>query len=152
LFDRGLANLAVNPGDAESAFKGALAKFREVSRASPREPNHRINMGAAYQNLGLIAERANRFGDADQHYIRAISIFESLSVAPSTAKGVNQRLAAAEGLRALLLSTCPDPRVRNPVKAVELATHGSALDGSNPEVWVKLGLVDMNAVDPRGAI
>jgi tetratricopeptide (TPR) repeat protein len=151
-FQRGVANTTVNPGEAESAFKEALTRYSRIAKEVPGEPNFRINMGAASLNLALIAQRSNRFGEAEEWFRKSASIYEALAAEPRSAQEGNKRLAVARAARAILLSTCPYPRIRNTAEAIWLAQSSTELDRSNPECWITLGVVEINSGHPPAAI
>ncbi len=152
LLQRGVANATVNPGDAESAFKEALTRYGQIAKELPGEPSFRINMGAASLNLALIAQRSNRFGEAEEWFRQSASIYEALAAEPRSAQEANKRLAVTRAARAVLLLTCPDPRIQNAAEAIRSAQSSTELDRSNPECWITLGVLEHNAGHPHAAI
>lgn len=101
-FDRGTAALDQHDYDT------AIAEFTEVIRLDP-------TADAAYHN------RASAYADKKE-YAKAIADYEqAIRLAPGD--------SASHTSLAWLLATCPDPKVRDGRRAVELATRACQLSG-----------------------
>jgi serine/threonine-protein kinase len=151
LFDRGVANFATNPTEAEAAFKGALTRFSLLATQFPDDPRFRINKGRVLMNLGSIAYRSNRFGEAVELLRESAGTLETMSADAGALPEGKQTLAQARNMLSILLYACPDPKYISQNEALQLARSSVRLDENNPDLWLRLGVLEINAGDPRSA-
>jgi protein O-mannosyl-transferase len=113
--------LEINPKYAEAEYNLgiALLQFGRLNEAVFHY-NKALEINAnyleAHNNLGTALVQLGRVGDAMAHFQRAMEIN------PSNVEALNNM--------ALLLATSPEKRVRNGVKAVELAERADHLTGN----------------------
>jgi tetratricopeptide (TPR) repeat protein/serine/threonine protein kinase len=112
-------------------FQGAEAGFRAAIRLQPTHALHHVHRGMALGGLG-------RFVEADAEYRTA------LHLQPSDAKVHNEA--------AWFLASCPDAKVRDPKRAVELAKKAVALAPKEGTYWNTLGVAHYRAGEWQPAV
>jgi tetratricopeptide (TPR) repeat protein len=152
LFDHAISITADSPS-AQFALGVGLERQGEIGKAMVR---YRVataidrNYGKAYYNMGQVLRKAGKWQEAADAYLAAArsmpgdlatqlnlaSVLPHLNRGKEAVAHFDEALridpASIEGLNNLawLLSTSPDPRVRDGVRAVELAEQACSLTGS----------------------
>jgi tetratricopeptide (TPR) repeat protein/serine/threonine protein kinase len=132
----------------------AAVEHRETIKLKP-------DYAEAHVNLGSVLLRQGKRTDAEAAYREAIRRQPSLAVAhynlgnllPDECKLAEYReavrlkpnYAAAHSNLAWLLATCPDPKLRDPQRAVEHAQKAVALDSQNAIHWGNLAVAHYRA-------
>lgn len=116
----GIAQALINSGWLDDA----IAAYQEVVRAEPDD-------AVAHYNLACVLETGGQFEAAIDHLQKAIELQPNYS-------------DAHNGL-AWLLSNCPDPRSRDPERAVGLASRAVELAPTRGGCWNTLGVAQYRA-------
>jgi tetratricopeptide (TPR) repeat protein/serine/threonine protein kinase len=115
----------------QGEFQEAEAVFQEAIRLQPKQ-------GLYHSNRGNALRRLRRFGEADAEYR------EAARLQPENAEAHNQV--------AWFLVTCPDAKVRDPQRAIELAKKAVALAPKEGAFWNTLGAAHYRAGDWKLAV
>jgi tetratricopeptide (TPR) repeat protein len=102
----------------------AIASYR---KAIEHNPKHAL----AYSNLGIALREQHKLPEAIASYRKAIEL--------------DPKRATAHQQLALVLATCPDPKVRDPRLAVEHAKKGVELQPQGVVAWQVLGWAQYRA-------
>jgi WD40 repeat protein/serine/threonine protein kinase/tetratricopeptide (TPR) repeat protein len=143
----------------------AVADFSKAIELEPKKANPWFNRGNAYRNLGqcdkaiadysraiqldpknvgALLERASAFGHLGQ-YDKALADGQTaVKVAPDHA-GAHNNLA-------WLLATCPDEKLRDPKRAVELGKKAVQLAPKGGPYWGTLGAAHYRAGDWKATL
>src|SRR5262249_19500862 len=131
--------------NARGQRDAALAEYREAIRLHEerlvRVPDPTYGDGeraAAYFEYALLLSRVGRVAEAPAHYEKGLAI--------------QPRTAVAYNNLAWLLATAPDPALRDPARAVELARKSVELDPKQGTSWNTLGAALYRIGDCSGAI
>jgi superkiller protein 3 len=109
----------------------AVARFRKAIELNPTSAHHRINLGKALWDQGKPDEAIDAYREA-------------LRREPGNAAARNL-LVSAVNTRAWALATDPDPRKRDPARAVDLARKGVGLAPRSASHWKTLGAAHYRA-------
>jgi tetratricopeptide (TPR) repeat protein len=109
----------------------AVADF---SRAIQLEPTNAVN----WSNRGVAYRKLRQYAKAIADYFRAIDL--------------DGKCASARNNLAWLLATCPDAKLRDPKRAVELARIAVQLSPDESNYWGTLGTAHYRAGDWKAAI
>jgi len=77
-------------------YQKALVAMQEVSSADPNNGDARSAIGEAHLNIGDALVKLGKTGEARQHYIQAIAIFEKALAADPKREEINYDLALAQ--------------------------------------------------------
>jgi tetratricopeptide (TPR) repeat protein len=144
----------------------AFAEFKESARlAPPNRAEPRLNLGVGFVDKGLLDDGIREFREATRvkkdhfgaHWLlgkalatkgqfdEAISCYEeALQLAPHNANVLNDF--------AWLLATCPDPKFRDPARAVQLAGRAVEHQPRYRNAWNTLGIGNYRTGDSKAAI
>jgi tetratricopeptide (TPR) repeat protein/serine/threonine protein kinase len=117
--------------DQKRDYAGAETEFREAIRLKPEN-------AMAHYNLGNALINQDKAADAEAEYREAIRL--------------KPDYAEAHSNLAWLLATCPDPKLRDPRRAVEHAQKAVALDPKGALHWGNLGVAQYRAGQWREAV
>jgi serine/threonine protein kinase/tetratricopeptide (TPR) repeat protein len=110
-------------------------------------PDHPV-LFQTYLTRALVNSRRGRFAEAQADYDRALKGYEAaLKRAPS-----QWHQWQAHNNLAWLLATCPEARVRDPKRAVELAKKAVEMAPLNGYNWITLGAAHYRAGDWKAAV
>jgi WD40 repeat protein/Flp pilus assembly protein TadD len=169
--------LALCPFDAEAYYRRGRAYTRrdqlrealdDFRRALALKPDH----AQAHYHRGLVRARQGKVEEAIADWSRTIALQPDHAEAHASRGDANHSLgrwdeAAADYLKvvalrpdwpefhndgAWLLATHPDPRRRDPGRAVALARRAVELDPDDGDYWNTLGVAQYRAGDWNGAI
>jgi tetratricopeptide (TPR) repeat protein/serine/threonine protein kinase len=112
-------------------YDEAITAFR---RATELKPTH----AESHYNLGVLLNAKGRREEAIAAFRRAIALKPAFALA-------HDRLA-------WLLATCPEPKLRDPGRAVKLAQKATALAPTDGLKWTTLGVAHYRAGDWRAAL
>jgi tetratricopeptide (TPR) repeat protein len=132
-----------------AAARAALEKGRDLLESLTTEPcndfriwkdlgHTHVYLAIELQSLGLMPKAAEEWRGAVKAFSRAVH------VAPDNASACNNL--------AWYLVTCPEPSVRDPARAVELAKRAVALAPGEGTSWNTLGVAQYRAGDWNAAI
>jgi serine/threonine protein kinase/Tfp pilus assembly protein PilF len=122
-----LGNVLSSKGE----LKQAVAEFSGTVALDPKHVLAFCNRGRAYRRLG--------------EYEKAYADYQTaLKLAPSNSWVYNAL--------AWLLATCPDPRLRNPARAVDFAKKAVQLASQDGNSWISLGVAEYRAREYKAAI
>jgi WD40 repeat protein/Tfp pilus assembly protein PilF len=115
----------------QKAWDEAIAAYREAIRLNPNFADAHYRLAAALRRTGQFAEAAAAYEE-----------------------GFRLRLGSAEECNnfAWLLVSCPQPEVRNPKRAVEVATKATELAPGNLAYWNSLGVAFYRSGDWTSAL
>ena len=111
----------------------------------PDEPRYQIDLAASLTALGNLLYAADRSQDAAPLLREAMQLRERLA----------ERFpddAAHQNSLAWLLANCADPSLRNPERAVEVATRAVELDPARAASWNTLGTAHLRSGQYASAI
>jgi tetratricopeptide (TPR) repeat protein len=129
-----LARLLVHTdklAEAEQSYRQTLALDEKLAARFPDVVAHRNAPARSHVGLGDVLWVAGRFPEAADEYRRA------LDVKPDDAD--------AHWKLAWFLANCPEPRYRDPARAVEQAKKALERTGLNGHYWKALGLASYRA-------
>ena len=171
-----------NPGEAEKAHLKALKVYQELVGETDSSTGqwHRRELAWTYMNLGTLLKTAGRDKDAENAWRESLAQSEKLAADhPSdgvyflwiaqSATGLGQFAQAEKAYAkvielfpngspishnnlAWLLVTCPDPKFRDPPKAVKLAQKAVELAPKEGNHWNTLGVAHYRAGDWKAAV
>src|SRR5262249_20378251 len=143
----------------------------DLSRAIELDPNHADawnNRGVAYSLMGELDKAVNAFsrsielapndGEAVQGYVRRAEANAGLARFAQARADYESALARVPGDAgvhndlAWLLATCPQPELREPARAVELASKAVDLAPLAGGSWNTLGVANFRVGDWTSAI
>jgi tetratricopeptide (TPR) repeat protein len=126
------------PAEAEQTFRQAVALREKVRADYPSAPQYRDWLIISYADLALLLAATGR-APAAEEVCRKLEPLEPES---------------SRACRALawLLAACPEPRFRDPPRAVALAAKAVARVPSDGASWRVLGVARYRAGDGRGAL
>ncbi len=143
------------PGDQSAC----LALYQEAVRLTERQlaarhdqPELRCDLGLGLNNCMNTLGEMGRDGEAEAAHKRAAALLERLVTDHPDRPRYRQSLAVAYNDRAWLLAAAPDPRKRDPRRAVALARQAVALEPSAERFWNTLGLALCRAGDGQAAL
>jgi WD40 repeat protein len=160
------------PRDQEYAYRQGLTLFEKLLARFPKEDAYAREMAIVLVQLGSVLAATGRIPEAEKFFRRAIEL------EPKTAVGWQFRGEAQAGLRrwkealadyqkalelapqgfdgidalSRLLSTCPDPKFRDPVRAAELAKRGVEIAPKNASSWDTLGVARYRTNDWKASL
>ena len=120
-----------NALDQQGKVDEAIACHRKAIELDPK-------FALAHMNLGLVLEGQGKVDEAIASHKKAILL--------------DPKNARSHNLLAWLLVTCPDPKFRDPNRALELAKKAVELEPKNSTYWQTLGVAHYRAADWRPAI
>jgi tetratricopeptide (TPR) repeat protein len=143
----------------------AVADFSKAIELEPKEAVHWSNRGNAYRNWGqyekavadyskaieLEPKEAVRWSNRANAY-RKWGQYEKAVADYSKAIEVNPKHADAHNDLAWLLATCPEAKLRDPNRAVELAKKAVELAPQDGSCWGTLGTAHYRAGDWKSAV
>ena len=115
------------------AVGGPLLAIKQ-SRLAAREAQARQEADAEARRVSLV------YRTAEQHYRQAFELLESLVEKVPDSSRYHQPLAKVYNDLAWFLATCPDPKLRDPQHAVELAQMAVRRTPLAPGCWSTLGI------------
>jgi eukaryotic-like serine/threonine-protein kinase len=134
----GLLVKANRSQEAEQAVRKALTHWIALVDDFPDMPEYRRHRVGTRVNLGHLLRDAGRFPKAGEEYRRA------LEDDPGS--------ATAQRALGRFLANCPEPRLRDAARALELAQKAAAQEPRNPASWSALGMARYRAGDWKGTI
>jgi tetratricopeptide (TPR) repeat protein len=126
------------PEKAEEAYRKSLAICGKQVAAFPTNADNRAALAFRCYSLGPLLAASDRSQEADQLYRKA------LTFTPDGPDGHNYL--------ALLLLICPEPKFRDPARAVELAKKATDLAPKFGYIWNTLGMAYYRAGNHRDAV
>jgi tetratricopeptide (TPR) repeat protein len=143
----------------------AVADFSEAIKLDPKVAGFWYNRGNAYRRLGeldkalpdyskaieLDPKHVNAWNNRGNAY-RDLGQFDKAIADYSKAIEVNPKYWGGYDGLAWLLATCPDAKLRDPARAVELAKKATDLAPQEGEAWGTLGAALYRAGDWKGAV
>jgi hypothetical protein len=133
------------PQEAQAAFADAIRILRKLAADFPAAAHYKWVLFNAYREQGTYLWKANPGRAGPSPFQEAIDFGEqTIAASPQAALVFNQL--------ARLLATCPDQRLRNPHRAVELADMAIKLLPTNQALRTTLALASYRSHDFRAAI
>jgi serine/threonine protein kinase/Tfp pilus assembly protein PilF len=123
---------------AEEAYRQALALLGPLAADFPGKADYPRKLATTHLNLGAALQRGGRPREAENSYRL------SLKADPAS--------PAAHDALASLLTSCPDPQVRNPARAVPLAKKAVELAPQVGAYWHTLGMAHLTVGDWKASI
>jgi tetratricopeptide (TPR) repeat protein len=143
----------------------AVADFSKVLELAPNEARNWCNRGNAYRNLGQYDMAVADYSKAielDRKYVsawfsRGVTYYKQGRYKKAAADYVrvielDPGHAGAHTSLAWLLATCPDAKLRDPGRAVELAAKAVKLAPEDGNNWNNLGVAHYRAGDWKAAV
>ena len=136
---------------AEQAFREALA-VRDWLAAKNSEPGRFRDLAIAREGLSRTLCEIGRTAEAIEERQIALQIWEILATDyPRNVDYREHRIDALNDL-AWLLATDPDPKLRDPARALHLAEEAVSISADHVASWNTLGVARYRAGDWAGAI
>ena len=127
------------PQEAERSFREAIKILEWSSKKFPNTlPSHSALLADTHGVLAMLLVANGRPAEAEKAYQRL------LELAPQS--------AVAHNNLAWLLATCPDSKIRDPKRAVDLAKKAIELEPKQGMRWNTLGVAHYRASDWKAAI
>jgi tetratricopeptide (TPR) repeat protein len=124
--------------EAEAAFRRAAPVFEELMLSDKTDASHSNYLADTLVALATRLTRTGRGPEAKEHLLRAVELN------PSHTTGTNNL--------AWLLATHPDPKLRDPTRAVELGKKAVQLAPKQGYIWNTLGVACYRAGAWKDAI
>jgi serine/threonine protein kinase/WD40 repeat protein/Flp pilus assembly protein TadD len=124
--------------DAEEPFRQAANVYAKLAADFPKEPEYQTRLARSWSELGAVLLRQGRHVEAERAYGKG------LEAAPQNAPAFNNV--------AWLLATCPEAKIRDPKRAVELGKKAVELAPKEGMFWNTLGVAEYRAGDMKAAI
>jgi serine/threonine protein kinase/tetratricopeptide (TPR) repeat protein len=138
-FSGSLKMLGERP-EREALYRGILAAAERLAGKLPGRPGPRSLAAAWHGILGSFLTARGRPAEARVAYRQALAGYQAaLEFDPKRVKTLNNL--------AWLLATCPDARLRDPVRAVELAQQATELAPQYGYLWNTRGVAHYRAGD-----
>jgi serine/threonine protein kinase/tetratricopeptide (TPR) repeat protein len=132
--------------DAEQVYRRGLAAHEKLVDAFPtRDPEYRRRLASNYEALAKLLEDTARPQEAEEVYRRASNAYSTLLELVPKDPLTHNNLA-------WLLATCPDSKVWDPKRAVELAKKAVELAPRGGNYWNTLGVSQYRAGEWKAAI
>jgi tetratricopeptide (TPR) repeat protein len=126
--------------EQEPLYRGALAAAERLAGKFPRGPKPRSLAAFWHGSLGSVLTARGRTEEAADEYRQALAGYQAvLDRDPKRAPTLNNV--------AWLLATCPDARLRDPARAVELAKRATELAPQYGYLWNTRGVAHYRAGD-----
>jgi serine/threonine protein kinase len=119
--------------NAAVALRRAEAILEKLTADFPKVPSYPENLTLVYEKRGVLAEAMQQPQEAQEEYRRAIDITEKTLAAFPHMAGHRHYLAR-------LLVHAPYPALRNPRRAIQLATDAMDALRERPFLWNTLGI------------
>jgi serine/threonine protein kinase/tetratricopeptide (TPR) repeat protein len=130
-----------SPGERperEPAYRGTLAAAERLAAKFPDRPGPQALLAYWHASLGSVLTARGRQAEAVDEYRRARDGYRAiLEIAPNRVSTLNNL--------AWLLSTCPDPQLRDPGRALELARKATELTPQYGYLWNTRGVAHYRA-------
>jgi tetratricopeptide (TPR) repeat protein len=135
---------------AEETSRRAVALYRELVKVKAA-PWYRLKLGEV-ANLGLLVSAAGRPADAVPALEEALAIQEKLAAEWPKVPRYPRAVVLSQNNLAWLLATCPDAKVRDPRRAVDLAQRAAESAPKDGGVWNTLGVARYRAGDAKASV
>ena len=144
-------NLLVTGGDRAKAtghYRRALDIQTRVVADGPGVAAHQDRLAFAHFHLADLLTLLGQTGEAAEHYDRGFGIVER-QVSESSREYGGRGLVVAAYYRCLAwnLVTCPDPRFRDPTRAVAAGHKAAELEPQGARSWTAVGIAHYRAGD-----
>jgi tetratricopeptide (TPR) repeat protein len=126
--------------EAEQEYRKGLAIHEKVTSNFPAVPEYRQHLAISHNNLGLLLADLGKSSEAEEEYGKAVAIQEKLAAEFPAVAAYRRELGRSHNNLAWLLATCPDPKIRDPKRAVELAKRAVELAPKEGNYWRTLGV------------
>jgi serine/threonine protein kinase/tetratricopeptide (TPR) repeat protein len=150
-----LSELLEDVGDWEQADihdRQALEIWGRLASDSPQVPRYRMNLAHRHQNLGLRCHARGEQAGAAEHFQRAAALWTPLVADPPPGKAGSEDQEFAWMTYAWFLANAPEPRWRNPERALELAQKAVSAAPRNADYWMVLGMARFRTEKPVEAL
>jgi eukaryotic-like serine/threonine-protein kinase len=134
----GLSELGYTVYSQQAEAQAALLEWDKAVVSYSKAIEAKPNEAAAWGNRGLAHERLGQWDKAIADYTKALDLKPDVPVLCNNL--------------ARLLATCPDPSVRDPGRAVELAKRAVELAPKQGKYWHTLGMAHYRAGDSKAAL
>jgi serine/threonine protein kinase/tetratricopeptide (TPR) repeat protein len=125
-------------GQSEQAVREAVGILDPLAKSAPQEPDREKELGAALDYLASLIYDRGDAAEARRLWKRSVTCRQrALALMPDD-------LDLRDDL-AWLLATCPEPAVRDPAEAIELAQKAVARKPDSSRFWNTLGAADCAA-------
>jgi serine/threonine protein kinase len=136
------------PKEAETSYRTALDLLGQLpEKGTIPLPFQRLETSAqAHAGLGALLWSAGKNEKVSVEFRQAVADWEA---AQASVKGINWALRDE---LAAFLADCPDPKCRNPRRAVELAQEAVNMAPKQGRCWRTLAIVQYRAGDPAATL
>jgi tetratricopeptide (TPR) repeat protein len=136
----GALRLSGERPEHEPLYRGALAAAERLAGKFPNGPRPRSVAAFWHASLGSVLTARGQLDEAAGEYRRALAGYQTvLDLDPKRAPTINNV--------AWMLATCPDERLRDPARAVELAKRATELAPQYGYLWNTRGVAHYRAGD-----
>jgi tetratricopeptide (TPR) repeat protein len=150
-----LSELLEDAGDWDDATvqdRHALAIWERLVAESPEVPRYRLNLALRHQSFGLRCHAQGEQVAAQKHFQQAVALWTDLVADPPPGKAGSEDREFAWKSYAWFLAEAPDPRWRNPERALELAQKAVSAAPTTADYWTILGIARYRAGKPAEAL
>src|SRR5262245_1609834 len=124
--------------ETEAYHDNAVQAFEKLASLYPESAFYVANACGERVHLARMCVEKERYDDAEKHYRLARELADGfIARCPHQASEV----VSAYGELATFCATCPDPKLRNPSQALELARKATDLAPNSSEAWLIRGRV-----------
>jgi tetratricopeptide (TPR) repeat protein len=124
--------------DRELLYRGALSAAARLAAKFPGRPGPRSGVAFWHGTLGSVHTARGRPAQAEAAYRQAVTGYQAaLDLDPNRVPTLNNL--------AWLLATCPDARLRDPTRALELAKRATELAPQYAYLWNTCGVAHYRA-------
>ena len=138
--------------ESDSDGQGAEAHYGEAREIQARLVAefpavfiYQVHLAESHQRLGLLRHARGDQAGAAEHFRQAVALWAEVGAESWKGDGGPKNRRMALDALARLLATHPDPRARDPRRAVELARKAVEGEPTNPSYWVTLGMARYRA-------
>jgi serine/threonine protein kinase/tetratricopeptide (TPR) repeat protein len=131
--------------EAEQTLRQARPLLDKLAAEFPALPPYRELTARHQHTLGVFLTRTNRPVDAEQAFRQELILRDKLATEFAEDAGLTRDLAH-------LLANCPDSKLRQPQRAVELATKAAAANSKDAATLSVLGLAHYRAGELKAAV
>ncbi|MBI3461605.1 MAG: protein kinase [Planctomycetes bacterium] len=134
--------------EAEKLLDRCLALEEPLSQDYPSVPYYRSVLAGIHDNRGDVYQALGRDDDAAQAFrLCAMLLQQLVDELPASAASCNNRF-----LLAMLLANCPLPSLRDPERAIKLASSAIEIEPQSELHYLTLGIAQYRAGDWKACI
>jgi serine/threonine protein kinase/tetratricopeptide (TPR) repeat protein len=131
--------------EAEQAFAQAGPLAEQLVADFPAFPDYRQELASHHRGMGILWKTGGRPAEAERAFRQALALRTKLATDCPEAPGFATELA-------WMLATCSAANLRDPARAVALATRVVEGEPHDADAWLSLGAARYRMADCQGAV